>query len=324
MAAPAGTMSDPPIRATLERMRRELVVVAGLLVLLTVSAAVAWSHVVSIPALFECGLDRMAGTPAAEACRSASRVLSDLQGLEAQNVVGLAAFTPFIVGLLLGVPLLGRGDDPVPTARSLVRRIVPVLAIVILGLAIVAVAVDQLTGAPFPRRALHDDTNLAHLTVEPLSFVGRGVMAFGIGLLAGALLRQAFLAYAVSVLVLLGVLALAPFTIHGAVAGQVAAWHEPRCAACEPPDGIWLGSALRDDDGRIMDYVEARDLQRERCPSCSVRNTRWIDENLTSIERVAPGESYRTFDAAEGGAWSAIGLACILLTFPVVRRRRPA
>ena len=82
-------------------------------------------------------------------------------------------------------------------------------------------------------------------------------------------------------------------------------------------------TAFRDGDGPILDLAAAVALMRERCPECGgEEGGMWIIRTLSWLTRSIPLDAYGTFETADTVVWGALGLACILLTFPVVRRRR--
>ena len=79
-----------------------------------------------------------------------------------------------------------------------------------------------------------------------------------------------------------------------------------------------------DTDGTILSPDEAHAVMLERCPTCGPDgDDGWVWANLPDAWRIAPVDSYDTFVAAEALTWSVIGLACIVLTFPVAAWHRP-
>jgi hypothetical protein len=205
--------------------------------------------------------------------------------------------------------------------------------IVVVGLAVVAWLVASMwtTAEPWTSAGPGRAPSLSHLPVAPLSFVARGILAFGVGLLAGALLRRVIPAYALATAVLFVVVAVGAQGLHAVVAQSVAVWQE-RCGPdagddCKEPDWLYyLSTGFRDADGAILSADEARALMLERCPGCDTREDTWIYQNLAVLDHIAPVERFSSFEAAEAAAWSALGGLCILLTFPVLswQRRRDA
>ena len=335
------------LRATLRTHRTEIVIALALIGAVSIGAVVAWSHLLAAAPTDACWLETTDEIRDSRSCRRAIDAFRQVQLYEAQTVVQASAFLPFAVGLLLAVPITARAGsrgDSRDHALGLVGPTLVMLGVVVLGLSLAAALVANLTAAPSPERSLHAYRALEALTVEPLPFVARGIMAFGIGLLSGALLRRSIAAYAVAGLILLGVIGLGAPVVHGIVAERVAAWTPMICVPADPeerarararePDGPWgcdfpqslvyFATSFRDVEGRILTQAEAQRVMRERCPTCTDLADEIGDEEHEVMHLIAPAASYRTFEAAEAVTWTLIGVVAIVLTFPVLawRRRR--
>jgi hypothetical protein len=323
------------LRDLLRAPRAEIVVALALLALVGLSAFVGSHQVAATSVPGECWVAHFSEdvSPAPD-CEHAFEVYWGVQHSALDTIVLLAVFVPFAVGLLLGVPLVPRlagRSSPAPDRRSLALATVIMLVVVTLGLAIVAWIVASMwtTAEPWTSSGPGRAPTLSHLPVAPLSFVARGVLAFGVGLLAGALLGRVIPAYALGAALLFLVVAVGAQGLHAVVAQEVAVWQE-RCgpaAGDDCQDGDWLyylSTGFRDGEGPVLNPDEAQALMLERCPTCEPGEDAWIYQNLAEVWRVAPAESFGTFEAAEAVAWSALGGLCILLTFPVLswQRRR--
>ena len=324
------------IRSLLREQRAEILVAVALMVIVAVSAVVVAGHLAAVAPSDACWAAHFSDaptTPYPEGCRAAVNVYFDVYHSEVSKVTGLAAFVPFFVGLLLGVPIVGRGWGPSDERggrRWLAARILAMLLILLVGLAITTALVMLMwqtaepSGASGPSR----DARLDDLTFTPLSFVARGLLAFGVALLTGALLRRTLPAYAAASLVLLVIIVAGGSGLHAAVADQVAVWEthcDPQTGTCEDPEWLYfVATGFVDTDGTILTPDEAHAVMLERCPTCGQDgDDSWIWVNLPDAWRVAPIDSFDTFVAAEALTWSLIGLACIVLTFPVAAWDRP-
>jgi hypothetical protein len=328
---------DGSVRAVLRASSVEIIVALAILVLVGLSAFVVAHQVNQAGVPAECWVAHFSqdASPSPD-CERAFAVYWGVQHSAVDAVVLLAVFVPFAVGLLLGVPLvprLARWSPSDGDRRPLAAAIVVMLVVVMLGLAVVAWLVASMwtTAEPWTSAGPGRTPSLSDLPVAPLSFVARGVLAFGVGLLAGALLRQVIPAYALAVAVLFVVVAVGAQGLHAVVAQGVAVWQE-RCgpaAGDDCQDGDWLyylSTGFRDGEGPILTPDEAQALMLERCPTCEPGEDAWVYQNLAEVWRVAPAKSFGTFEAAEAATWSALGGLCILLSFPVLswQRRRQA
>lgn len=348
------TTDQPSLRMQLRGQRAELVVAIALMVIVGVSAIVAINHLAGASPSEACWNSRFADTPdrprtldpgveaaylAVAECRRTFSIYFDLQGSEVGKIISLAIAAPFIVGLLLGIPVGARaptGDGSSRSRRELASRILVMLAVVVGGLTLTTFLVTLMWttaepwtwGAAGPGRT----PSLDHIAFAPLSFVARGVLAFGVGLLVGAIVRRTLVAYLIASLILVVAVMGGAWGLHAVVADSVAVWRDRACASVdradddceEPPWLYYLGTGFRDTDGSILSAEQAEVVRLERCPTCRDDGEDWIQRNLVEAWRVAPTDSIRTFEAAEAVVWSGLGLLCIVLTFPVLswHRRR--
>ena len=337
------------------RMHRfEVLLVAVLLTLTAVSALVARSHVAAANPSNECWSQNWSGGSTLECQASVANFWGAAD--EASFVASpLAVSLPFIVGLLLGVPIVGR-ELELRTAglawsltgrrwRWLLARFVPMLILGGGGLLIVALLVADMARVAHPWNYLGPGRipDLTEIGSEGIPLAARGLMTLGIGLLLGAVAGRTLPAFAIGTIACFALLFLGVPFLQGRVGEGVAVWRDQtddRPALYVP--GI-SDAGYRAPDGTILSFAQAQALAAgQPCPpdetspdpgmgkavtgapvaDCSGQ---WLAANgYAAVTRVAPIESYPTFENAEIFATSTIGLVCILLTFPIVSRRRPA
>jgi hypothetical protein len=324
------------------RMHRfEVLLAAVLLGLTAISAIVVESHVAAANPSDACWIQHWQFDPnsnqnsACEAQVTNFWVVAD----EASFVASpLAVSLPFVIGLLLGVPIVGR-ELELRTAglawsltgrrwRWLLARFLPVLLLGGVGLVVVAWLVADMARVAHPWNYLGPGRlpDLTEIGSEGLPLAARGLMTLGIGLLAGAVLGRTLPAFAIGAIACFVLLFVGVPLLQGFVGERVAVWQDEAApglpGAVQPGDqqpslvvpGL-SDTAYRAPDGTIVSLAQASALGSDE----------WLaDHGYVPVWRVAPIESYPTFENADVIASSTIGLACIVLTFPVVSRRRPA
>lgn len=327
------------------RMHRfEVLLSAGLMALTAISAIVVQGHVLAANPPDECWMRNWLfdEDPSPETVRRECRRLVDAfwpVAYEASFVTSpIAVAIPFVVGLLLGIPIVGR-ELELRTAtlawsltgsrvRWLLARLLPMLALALVGLIVVAWLVAEMARAAHPWNYLGPGRipNLTELGSEGPTLVGRGIMALGIGLLAGAVAGRTLPALAGSAILCFSLLFVGAPLLQDAIVARVAVWVEGDPELGGPPTLRTSLYGFRDRDGRFLtqDEVYGDDID-PRCVDCTNHEyERWIEENLVRVEFAAPIESYPVFEAAETALTSGIGLACMVATVPIVVRRRPS
>lgn len=77
-------------------------------------------------------------------------------------------------------------------------------------------------------------------------------------------------------------------------------------------------------DGKsLLTHAEAEALAEERCPECWDDDIDWVSDNLEPWTHSASVETYPSFEIAHTAAGLGIGTLGVLLTLPIVSRRRP-
>jgi len=210
---------------------------------------------------------------------------------------------------------------------------VPMALLVVVGLGLVGLSTSWLADAT---ETVRQTRTLDVIGDYGLVMVSRGVMALGIGLLAGAVVGRMVPALLIAVLVMAAWgIAVAP-TMRAAIL---------------PPHLVWMTYAERDRTGAVpIAYQYNMSGDWYRAPDGRILTDREVtielcgadpwDDTLTGeaalcvqdfqildtyepVAHLAPRSSLESFQATEAILGLAIGGAAFLLTFPVVARRRP-
>jgi hypothetical protein len=257
-----------------------------------------------------------------------------------EPLIGVVAHMPFVLGLLGGVPIVAREFEArtAPTAwslypsrqRWLVRQVGPIA--ITLGLVIVFTAVT--TDLLERERVLAGFSPVVDFGRYGPALIARAISAFGIGLLAGALLGRALPALVLGTAVLAALLFL--------VSTAREAWQQqlvPVVVAEQSADGgIWYdrhavitGVAYRSPSGEQLTLQEARaaahaagvptpPLQDQQDVAAAV----WLEEH--GYIEFSLGITYEMalgWTAYDGLAFGSVGFGALLLTALVVDRKRP-
>jgi hypothetical protein len=330
------------------RMHRfEVLITTALALLTTISAAVVFTHVTAANPPDQCWIENWAGMFDGEPPTPDVERTPGCQGLvqafwpvasEASFVASpIGVLLPFVVGLLLGVPIVGR-ELELRTAslswsltgdrlRWLLARFVPVLGLALVAFVVAALAIAEMARAAHPWNFMGPGRipDLTELGSEGPTLVGRGIMALGIALLAGAVVGRTLPALAVAAVACFVLLFGGAPLLQAQIAERVGEWRtidDQRPTLVAGGTGFF-GWGYRDESGTVLTPQQAERLMSEQCPECPPGDDTWLFENLTSVNRMAPIESYPVFEAAETAVTTGIGAVAMLLTFPVVSRRRP-
>lgn len=330
------------------RMHRfEVLITAALAILTTISAAVVFTHVTAANPPDQCWIENWAGMFSGEASPPGEERTAGCEGLvnafwpvasEANFVASpIGVLFPFVVGLLLGVPIVGRELELRTAALSwsltgdrmrwLLARFLPVLGLALVGLIVAALAVAEMARAAHPWNYMGPGRipNLTELGSEGPTLVGRGIMALGIALLAGAVVGRTLPAFAVAAVACFALLFGGAPLLQGIVGDTVAVWRsQSEDEGGGPPSLAILRQGFRDGDSRFLTEQQGYDMLEAMCATGRCEDSDpWKELGLTPVALVAPLDSYPLFEAAETAATTAIGALAMFLTFPVVSRRRP-
>lgn len=260
--------------------------------------------------------------------------------------VGMNLLAP-VVGLLLGVPVVAREIELRTTelawslalrrSRWLLARLVPMLAVALVGFIILGWLGDRLFAALAVGRQGPDLTEVA---AHGPALVARGLMALGIGLLAGAVVGRTLPALVVGAVCVLAWGLVAVPTVQRSMFADRAVWESEAQATWR--EGYWdiatLDHGMFDPSrpgvngepgARVAEETEWPGLVEAACgpypeewdegyEDCNLRLANSVQWSL-----VVPASSYGHFQAVESALGLAIGGLALLVAFPVVSRRRP-
>lgn len=329
------------------RMHRfEVLITSALVALTAISAVVAYTHLTAANPPDQCWIQNWGNmfgtvterTPGCEALVEAFWPVASQAGFVASPI---GVLLPFVVGLLLGVPVVGR-EIEMRTAtlawslsgdrrRWLLSRLLPAVSLAVSGLVIAAVLIAEMARAAHPWNYLGPGRipSLTEIGSEGAPLVGRGIMALGLAVLAGAVIGRTLPAFAVSAALSFVFLFGGVPAYQTAVGSQLAVWRGFQYGGDTSGFGdlpsLYTGQYRQEyrlRDGQVLgdDYWAS---SQELCGCTGRELDEWMQENVTLFELVVPLEAYGTFEATETALTSGIGAVALLLTFPVVARRRP-
>lgn len=236
---------------------------------------------------------------------------------------------PFIAGVVLGAPTVAR---EVETRTSLIawsisparatwflRRIWPISVLLLVGLLTVAAAMDLLAHASLPRHNLSAD----FIWYEQRGIIvpARGLFAFAVGVLGGAILGRVLPALIVGA----AILSLA----WAGLAFGIGAWHTTDAVAVpysntdDDISGLALGWMLRTEDGNLVTLEEGLKrgiIPRPGGPPVSPPPGFSFGDQ---VAMVVPGDHEPAWVFREAAVWAASATAIFGLGMLVTSRRRP-
>jgi hypothetical protein len=335
MATLAGAVASA--RLTLKVHRFEVLAVSIAALVVTASALVVTYRLNSVGVTTQCLVQWMTAGPfGAGACKDPVSQWATINEDEGGKVLAAMALLPYVIGLLLGVPLVGRELEARTAAtawalagsraRWLFGRLVPVLASVLILSTVAAIAAAVLDGTRSGDGVWTNVYQDAELFGAPV--VAHALAGLGIGLLVGALMGRTLPALIVG-----GLVAIVLFNV-----AQIE--HE-----VYPPDSIYGGSGLISDPGggganpedakRVMDpdlqfrfqTADGQLLTHEAAVATMPAGTTdvgtWLVTHYTPIFEGASAALTSSWQVRETLAFGILGGLLILLTFPVVERARP-
>ncbi len=321
--------------------RFEALAVLAAAALLAVAAMYVTSRLNGVGVETDCFRQRFSSGPseASEACSASVQVFGTINGDEAGKVMAGMAVLPFIGGLLIGVPLVGREIEQRTATlawslqssrrRWLLKRAVIGGVSLATVLAVPAAAAELLEPARQPwldpaTTAFRDYGLRGPLTVF------RGLAAFAIGLLAGAVIGRvlpALIIGAVGAVLLVQVVLAAQWT-YLPPAEMLPVSETERAGR----DGLQVGSGdepeFRDRAGNTVTWEEivARapyPEYDEELGDADPRFYAWFESEFERYELFIPGEKLGIVAVREAAGLSLFSVVLVGLSAVVVSRRRP-
>jgi hypothetical protein len=266
------------------------------------------------------------GADGAGDCSGPVQAFAAINEEEAGKVLAAMAVLPFVIGLLAGVPIVGRELESrtVQTAwslsgsrlRWLMRQLAPIAILAVVAVTFAALAANGLeaTRQPWYHSGFSD------VTLHGPPVVGRAVGALGLGLLLGAWLGRTLPAFIVGALVSL--------ILVSSVSAMSSAWLDsqkaviPDVSSQDPGTwaGIQMGSLWLAPDGTKItdDAAFALVPSAEPDPYAWLHGQGYRDVLVGVPQDVAMG--WATYDVLIFGLIGAASLGGAML---VVDRRRP-
>jgi ABC-type transport system involved in multi-copper enzyme maturation permease subunit len=298
-----------------------IVLVGGSLLLALAMVLVAWQLSATQEAVASCVTDAGSASLPSD-CRSLidwGNLMTAAGGI----VPNVALMLPFVVGILLGAPLVAREIEKrtAPIAWSMSRsrprwlagRLVAVALATVISLLAVGAASEAVLQAPRPDAQL----GFASFGFHGPIIAARGLAVLLIGVPVGLVLGRVLPAILVT-----GLLAIA--LVGGLTFARTEMMRAEATWVAVPEDGgdfaMIYDQAWTDDvTGELVTYDEAF----ERFPQEFGPEGSWMPPGLTSVYLTTPARLYPVFVARETAALAGIGLVAGALSLVLMRFRRP-
>jgi len=266
--------------------------------------------------------------PALEAACQASRDrFYELVNTGGQ-VLAMTVLIPCVAGLLIGVPLVARELESGTASLAwtlnrsrrtwYLRRVIPLAAIVGLALLLPAAATVVMQGASQPD--VDPWASFSDGSLRGPAVLVRGLLAMGVGVLAGAVVGRQLPAVIIG-----GLLAilLIGFVVPGGVQVYSATLGEWRAAAQVTSGDLTLDIGYRDkSSGAVVGY-DAAYGGAPTLPDGSY-DENWVQAHFDQVVLVVPGPRYPEVAAVECAALGALAVVVLGLGGLIVDRRRPS
>jgi hypothetical protein len=268
-----------------------------------------------------------ASDPAHEqACQVKRDAYFALQG-HVGEILGFGAALPLLAGIVLGVPLVGRELESGTASlawtlsrsrrRWLLARAIPLMAILSVVLLIPALAADILEHARQP--LVDPGSSFSDAGVRGPVFVLRGVMAFAVGVISGAIVGRQIPALIIAIAMSLAVLV-------GFEVG-VTRW-EHSLAEWRPAASFDINPADLQFDQQYRDRATGAIVDTNAVMATAPQvnggaDSAWIDDHYVPVSLGLLGSQYGVVVAGETAALGGLSLLGLGLGLMVVNRRRP-
>jgi hypothetical protein len=262
------------------------------------------------------------------ACSQAVQAFQQINGGTDYLVFLALGVLPFAVGLVGGVPIVGRELEArtAQTAWALAasrrrwigRQLWPVVTVLGLAIAFAATAGSLLEGT----RSAYFPTILGDIGLHGPSLVARAMAAFGLGLAAGAGIGRTLPAFIVGAAVAIGLLVVQSTAKEAWVAAQPRVLLEGVQVGNPLFAGMWASEAWRAPDGRLLSDQDAFAL----VPAEGMADDPYEWLAGQGYERLAFGltaETLREWEPMEIAGTVFVGLVLVLASVAVVDAKRP-
>lgn len=272
-----------------------------------------------------------AGPSGVGACEDPVLRFLTINEAEAGKIMAAMALLPLALGLFLGVPVVAREIEggTAPTvwylaasrSRWLMGRVLPVAVVtVLLGVALVAASEVLWAG----REPWSPAIRFADVGMHGPVVAAKGLAAFGLAVLAGAVVGRLLPA------IIIGTALCMVLYVGGEMARSLWLQDEAmrHAKVIDPttqgsqsndyPGGTHFSNWWQTPEGELLDDQQARD----RVPD-GVDQYEWLYDNFATVMTGVPGYMYPEWARLETAGFGLVGLGALIVTFPIVGRRRP-
>lgn len=306
------------------RMHRfEALFVAGVSVLLAATLWVVAAHLRAIEVDPACWAQWSGSDEITSACQRSVNAWLTVNEEEVGQMTGLLVFVPVLLGVVLGVPVVGREVEMRTLGlawslggrrwRWLLARVLPMLAIAIVGGVLLGAASGEMRAAqavsPFELDRMDD------IALQGVVLGTRVVLGFGVGLVAGAALGRTLPALLVAGVVAALWVAFANPTLETEAGRTQAVWRpntevfsEGYIQALE-----YLGGGVRAPDGAVVPDD----------PNVTMIGGGTDDQGNEYVALVVPFEAKPVIEGVDVVVTLALAAGALAVTGVLVARRRP-
>jgi hypothetical protein len=332
MTTVGGAMSSARLTIKIHRFEVIAAVLASLVV--AASALVVTYHLDTVGVTSHCLVQWLTGGPdQAGACYGPVKAWAAINEGEGGKVLAAMALLPYAVGLVLGVPIVGRELEARTAAtawalagsrrRWLVGRLIPVALLLLLLMVAAGAAAAVLEAARTGDGIWSNAYQDAELFGAPV--VAHALAGFGVGLLIGALMGRTLPALIVGAVIAIALFnvgqltheAWLPPSLSGGVIAQSVGGTDPAAATrVMDPD---LAYRFVTSDGRLL----TREAALAAMPPGTTDVGAWLTTHYTPFFEGPSAALTSRWQLLETLAFSGFGGLALLITFPVLERSRP-
>lgn len=309
--------------------RFEIAAAAFIGVTVGVAALVATFQLQAIDLPEPCLRAWLASIPGTETCESAIQAWGALNEESAGKVMAAMAVAPFAIGILLGVPLVGREleDGTAPFAWALagsrrswlLRRLVPVILLGILIGALAAIPASLLAETRSVNGAWSSTFDDADLFGGPA--IARSLAGLAVGLLCGAVVGRTLPAFLLSI----AISAMLVFALGASRAAITQPTHPPvdiggpgyltRFLADNPDTDVRLVT----EEGTILSLEQAAATVPTGVPDA----IEWLESRYRLVPFGIKAAKTTEWQVVQSVALVVVATGLIVLAFRVVESRNP-